>query len=85
MNHTTFGANYYDMHLDMKLGNTIRRIFREKSLSELETLHHRCELEPSTTTSLALALAILKVSYAGYRLSGIFSNFIDYEEKILWY
>ena len=33
----------------------------------------------------SLALAVLKIPYAGYFLSGIRSNFIDYEGNILWY
>ena len=45
MNNTYFGATHYDFHLDMKLYYTISRIFQEMSLSELETLHHLCELE----------------------------------------
>ena len=32
-NHTFFGVNHYDMQLDMKLDNTINRIFHEMSLS----------------------------------------------------
>ena len=45
MNSTYFGNINYDIHLDMKLGYTISRIFQEMSLSELETLHQLCELE----------------------------------------
>ena len=36
MKNTYFGAIHYDIHLDMTLGYTIRRIFQEMSLSELE-------------------------------------------------
>ena len=42
MNSTYFGKIHYDIHLDMKLDYTISRIFKEKSLSELETLHQLC-------------------------------------------
>ena len=44
INNIYFGAIHYDIHLDMKLDYTIRRIFQEMSLSEIETLHHfrRC-------------------------------------------
>ena len=49
------------------------------SLTELERLHQLCEILQS------LALAVLKISYAGYLLSGNRSNFIDYEGNILWY
>ena len=45
MNSTYFGNIHYDIHLDMKLDHTISRIFHERSLSELETLHQLCELE----------------------------------------
>ena len=45
MNNTYFGANHYDIYLDMKLDYTISSFFQEVSLSELETLHHLCELE----------------------------------------
>ena len=38
-NSTHFGATYCEIQLDMKLDYTISRIFREMSLSELETLH----------------------------------------------
>ena len=72
------------MKLDMKLDYTISRIFQEMSLSELETLHQLCELE-RTQILQSLALAVLKIPYAGYLLSGNRSNFIDYEGNILWY
>ena len=39
-------------------------MYQEKSLSELETLHHLCELE-RTQILQSLALAILKIPYAG--------------------
>ena len=84
MNRTYFGAIHYDIHLDMKLDYTISRIFQEMSLTELETLHQLCELE-RTQILQSLALAVLKIPYAGYLLSGNRSNFIDYEGNILWY
>ena len=59
MNHTYFGAIHYDIHLVMKLDNTISKIFQEKSVSELETIHHLCELE-RTQILQSLALAVLK-------------------------
>ena len=52
------------------------------SLSELETLHHLCELE-RTQILQSLALAVLKIPYAGYLLCGNRSNFLDYEGNIL--
>ena len=84
MNSTYFGAIHYDIHLDMKLDYTISRIFQEMSLSELETLHQLCELE-RTQILQSLALAVLKIPYAGYLLSGSRSNFLDYEGNILWF
>ena len=84
MNNTYFGAIHYDIHLDMKLDYTISRIFQEMSLSERETLHHSCELE-KTQILQSLALALLKIPYAGYLLSGFRSNFFDYAGNILWY
>ena len=84
MNNTYFGAIHYDIHLDMKLDYTIKRIFHEMSLTEIETLHQLCELE-RTQNLQSLALAVLKIPYAGYLLSGNRSNFIDYEGNILWY
>ena len=54
------------------------------SLSKLETLHPLCELERIQNLH-SLALAVLKVPYAGYLLIGNISNFIDYEGNILWY
>ena len=42
MNNTYFGSIDYDIHLDMKLDYTIKRIFQKMSLSELETLHQLC-------------------------------------------
>ena len=84
MNNTYFGAIHYDIHLDMKLDYTISRIFQEMSLSELETLYQLCELE-RTQILQSLALAVLKIPYAGYLLSGNRSNFLDYEGNILWY
>ena len=84
MNNTYFGNIHYDIHLDMKLDYTISRIFQEMSLSELETLHQLCELE-RTQILQSLALAVLKIPYAGYLLSGNRSNFLDYEGNILWF
>ena len=81
MNNTYFSAIHYDIHLDMKLDYTIRRIFQKMSLSELETLHQLCELE-RTQILQSLALAILNISFAGYFLSGNRSNFLDYEGNI---
>ena len=69
MNSTYFGNIHYNIHLDMKLDYTISRIFQEMSLSELETLHQLCELE-RTQILQSLALAVLKIPYAGYLLSG---------------
>ena len=69
MNKNYFGAIHYDIHPDMKLNYTISRIFQEMSLSELETLHNLCELE-RTQILQSFALAVLKIPYAGYLLSG---------------
>ena len=68
----------------MKLDYTISRIFQEMSLSELETFHQLCEME-RTQILQSLALAVLKIPYAGYLLSGNRSNFLDYEGNILWF
>ena len=68
----------------MKLDYTISRFFQEMSLSELETLHKLCELE-KTQIVQSLALAVLKIPYAIYLLSGNRSNFLDFEGNILWY
>ena len=76
--------NYHYIHLDMKLDYTISRIFQEFSLSELETLHQLCELE-KTQILQSLALAVLKILYAGYLLSRNRSNFLDYEGNNLWF
>ena len=84
MNTTYFGNIHYDIHLDMKLDYTISRIFQDMSLSELETLHQLCELE-RTQILQSLALAVLKIPYAGYLLPGNRSNFLDYEGNILWF
>ena len=54
------------------------------SLSELETLHQLCELE-RTQILQSLALAVLKIPYAGHLLSGNRSNFLDYEGNVLWF
>ena len=84
MNSTNFGAIHYDIHLDRKLDYKISRIFQEKSLSELETLHQLCEFE-RTQILQSLALAVLKIPYAGYLLSENRPIFIDYERNICWY
>ena len=68
----------------MKLDYTISRILQEMSLSELETLHQRCELN-RTQILQSLALAVVKIRYTGYSLSGKGSNFLDYEGNILWF
>ena len=83
MNNTYFGNIHYDIHLDMKLDYTISQIFQEMSLSELVTLHQLWELE-RTQILQSLALAVVKIPYAGYLLSGDRSNFLDYEGNILW-
>ena len=80
INSTYFG----NIHLDMKLDYTISKIFQEMSLSELETLHQLCELD-RTQILQSLALAVLKIPYARYLLSGNRSNFLDYEGNILWF
>ena len=69
MNNTYFGAIHYDIHLDMKLDHTISRIFQEMSPSELETLRQLRELERAQILQ-SLALAVLKIPYAGYLLTG---------------
>ena len=84
MNNTYFGTIHYDIHLDMKLDFTKSRIFQEMSLSALEILHQLCEHE-KTQILQPLALAVLKIPYAGYLLSGYRSNVIDYGGNILWY
>ena len=84
MNNTYFGNIHYETDLDKKLDYTISIIFQEMSLSELETLHQLCELE-RTHILQSLALAVLKIPYAGCLLSGNRSNFLDYEESILWF
>ena len=68
MNNPNFGAIHYDLYLDMKLDFTIKRIFQEMSLPELETLHQSCELE-RTQILQSLALAVIKIPNAGYFLS----------------
>ena len=68
----------------MKLYYTISRIFQERSLSELETLHQSCELE-RTQILQSLALAVIKIPYNGYLLSGNRSNFLVCEGKISWF
>ena len=47
------------------------------SLRELETLHQLCELE-RTQILQSLELAVLKIPYAGYLLSG--NRLLDYCE-----
>ena len=84
MNDTYFGAIHCDFHLDIKLDYTKSRIFQEMSSSELETLHHLCELE-RTQILQSLALAVLKIPCTGYLLSENRSNFIEYEGNILWF
>ena len=84
MNSTYFGNIHYYILFDMKLDYTISRFFQEMSLSELETLHRLWELE-KTQILQSLALAVLKIPYAGYLLSGNRSNFLDYEGNILWF
>ena len=68
MNNTYFGTIHYDSHLDKKLNYTIKIIFQEMSLSELETLHPLFELE-RTQILQPLALAVFRIPYAGYFLS----------------
>ena len=82
MNNPHFGPTHYNIHLDMKLGHK-KVFFQEVSISELETLHHLCELERKQILQ-SLALLKFKILYAGYLLSGKRSKFIDYEGKIIF-
>ena len=82
MNNTYFDAIHYVIHLDIKLDYTISRFIQELSISELETLHLLCDLE-RTQIPKPLALAVLKILYAEYLLSGSQSNFNDYDENVL--
>ena len=63
----------------MQLDYTITRIFQEMSLTEFETLHQLFELE-STQVLESLALAVLKIPYAGPLLSGNRSIFLTTKE-----
>ena len=45
MNDTVFSAIHFKIQRDTRLDYTIKRIFQEMSLTELETLHQLCELE----------------------------------------
>ena len=76
MNITHLGAIHYDIHLDKKLDYTKCRILQEISFTELETLHQLCELERKQILQ-SLALAVLKIPYARYLLSGKRSNVFD--------
>ena len=78
---TYFGVIRYENHLDMKIDYTISRNFQQRSLSDLGTLHHLCELERAQIKQ-SLALAVLKIPYAGQLLSGNRSSFVDYKENI---
>ena len=82
-NNTYFGTTNYDIHLDMKLDYTINIFSQELSLTDFETLHQLCELE-RTQNLQSLALAELKILYAGYLLSVNRSYFIDYDGNMLW-
>ena len=57
----------------MKLDYRISRNSQEMSLSERETYRHLCELD-CTQVLQSLVLAVLKIPYAGYLLSGNRSN-----------
>ena len=70
--------------LSLMSNHTISRIFQEMSFSELETLHQLCEQE-RTQILQSLAVAVPKSPYAGYLLSVIRSNFLDYEGNVLWF
>ena len=81
MNHTVLGAVSYDIHLNMKLGFFISRIYQEISLSEFETLYHLCG---SKTAQILYHSRLKKNLYAGHLLSGNRSVFIEYEGNIIW-
>ena len=49
------------------------------SLTEIETLHHLCELERKQI------LVVLKMPYEEFLILGNRSIFIDYEGNIRWY
>ena len=84
MNNTYFGAIHFEIHLDMELDYIISRNFQEMSVSDLETLHHLCEIE-RTQIRQSLALAVLKVPYGEYFFISNRSYFKDYEGNIFWY
>ena len=52
----------------MKLDYTKRPNFQKIKLSELETLHHLCEIEHGQILQY-FGLPVLKIAYAGYLLS----------------
>ena len=54
------------------------------SWTELETLHQLCDFE-RTQILQSLALAVLKIPYAGFLLSANRSNLIYYRGNILCY
>ena len=54
MNNTYFGAIQYDIFLDVKLNYTISRVFQQMLFSELEAIHHLCELERTQIIQLFL-------------------------------
>ena len=60
---TIFGAIHHDTHFDMKIDYTISRTSQKTSLSELETLHHFCELDCMQIIQ-SLILAVLKIPHA---------------------
>ena len=61
MRNTHFGAIHYDINLDMKLDYTIKIIFQEMFLTELEILHQLCELE--RTKRWLTDVKLLSLSY----------------------
>ena len=56
-------------------------IVSKMSLSEHEAIHQLCKLE-RTYILQSLAVAVLKILYAGYLISGKAANSIGYEGNI---
>ena len=56
IHNTYFGPIHYEIHLDMKLDDTIDRIFQEMSIFELETLHHPSTMRIRKNTNSTVTL-----------------------------
>ena len=79
----SFGTVDYDAHINATMDYFLNCSFSSKTIAELNTLHHICELE-RTLFQTILAMSVKNPQLAGYLLNGIRSNLLYVEDSTTW-